>query len=158
MSQTPREKAELAARRREVSKLYLQRYNQEEIAERLGISQPTVSRDVKFLTDQWKKDSEITIQETIARELADLNYMELEAALNYEASKPGEGDPGRPLSRQLEKWAIIRLKIKERRARLLGLDQPQKVNLEGGGYSDSPVIFYLPDNGRDPDLIGPGKV
>ncbi|WP_128000939.1 hypothetical protein [Piscinibacter defluvii] len=47
------------------------------------------------------------------------------------------------------------LKISERRAKLLGLDAPERHALQGGGegappiVSDARVTFYVPENGRD---------
>lgn len=47
------------------------------------------------------------------------------------------------------------LKIMERRAKLLGLDMPNKVALtDPSGEKITPVQFYLPSNGRDDVKLG----
>lgn len=128
-------KAELASRRQAVASYYLMRVDQNKIAELLGISQPTVSRDINFLIKEWKEESKAVIDDIIARESAELNNMEMEAANNYNKAKGRkpkyEDDPGTPSDpQQMERWMNVRLKIKERRAKMLGLDRPQKVELD----------------------------
>lgn len=53
-----RSKSQKDRDRRLIAELYLQGLYQEEIAERLGITQATVSRDLKYLSDQWQKSAE----------------------------------------------------------------------------------------------------
>ncbi len=109
-------KVEIQERRRKVAILYLQHHmSQEDIARALGIHQSTVSRDLKALEEQWQKEAMQTIEKVKARELAELDMMEREAALQYQQTKS-------------LKWFNARLKIKERRARLLGLDAPVTLN------------------------------
>lgn len=151
MSLTAKEKFIITNRRRDVAKLYKQHKDQAEIAEKLGVSQPTVSRDIDFITKQWKGEALEEISIIRARELAELDEMEKEAAANYENARPAIDD-GRP-TREMDRWFKRRLEVKERKAKFLGLDQPAQLHVENSGQTEGQVIFYLPDNGRDPDFI-----
>jgi len=51
----PRDEAERERDRQRITPLYLQGWNQTEIAAELGIDQSTVSRDIKFLLAEWRK-------------------------------------------------------------------------------------------------------
>ena len=141
MTQKTKQNAEVAARRQAVAKYYLKRIDQSKIVDLLkedGIetSQPTVSRDITYLINQWKKKSETLIDDLIAREAAELNVMEMESTENYYAAKGrppiDDLDNGIPSDQNsMEKWMLVRLKIKERRAKMLKLDGPQKIELDG---------------------------
>jgi len=139
--------AEIAARRQATANYYLKRIDQNEIVELLkkdGIetSQPTVSRDINFLINQWKKNTGSIIEDLIAREEAELNIMEMEATGNYydakgrsrlddEENELPYNQNGVPSNQKLmEIWMLVRLKIKERRAKMLKLDGPQKIELD----------------------------
>ncbi len=151
--------AEVAARRQATANYYLKRIDQARIVELLqndGIetSQPTVSRDINYLINQWKKNSESIIEDIIAREAAELNIMEMEAVGNYYDAKGrppiDDEDPGVPSDQKLmESWMLVRLKIKERRAKMLKLDGPQKVELDANLNHTGGITVYIPDNGRD---------
>jgi predicted transcriptional regulator len=151
MSLTAKEKFELSERRRKVAKYYKQHWDQQEIADELGVSQPTVSRDIDFINKQWAAEALENISIRRARELAEIEEMEKEAAGNYYKAKDlTEG--GKP-SREMERWLKRWLEVKERKAKFLGLDQPAQFKIEETGKPQGSVIFYLPDNGRDPDFI-----
>lgn len=153
MSATPKEKAIISARRRKVAEYYLLDYNQQEIADMLEVSQGTISTDIRYILTEWKKATLNDTDTIVRRELKKLNYLEQEAVENYNIVKAWRsGDPDKPLSPQLEKWAKIRLDILKRRAQFLGLDQPTRVNIDDN-RPEGQVIFYLPDNGRDPEVI-----
>ena len=51
----PRDESERERDRIRITPLYLQGWNQTEIAQELGIDQSTVSRDIKFLLAEWRK-------------------------------------------------------------------------------------------------------
>lgn len=159
MTQKTKHNAEVAARRQAVAHYYLKRIDQCKIVELLKedgieVSQPTVSRDITYLINQWKKKSETLIDDLIAREAAELNEMEMEATGNYYDAKGrppiDECDPGISSDQNsMEKWMLVRLKIKERRAKMLKLDGPQKVEIEGNLNHSGGINIYIPDNGRD---------
>ena len=92
-------------------RLHLREY---EIAERLGVSQPTISRDVAYLVEQARQSAAKDVDEHRARELADLDEMERDAAIQFQSTK----DP---------RWMTERRMIKARRADMLGLDAPNKI-------------------------------
>lgn len=63
-------------RRTVVAKLYLEGFTQLEIAEKVGISQPTVSLDLKAVRDSWKNDAISDFDDKVRQELASLNHQE----------------------------------------------------------------------------------
>ncbi len=133
MPKHTRDYAELADRRKKVAAFTLNRYDQTTIASMLGVNQSTVSRDINFLMKNWRQAAENDILDHIGRELAELDLMEKEAAANYITLK-SEGS-----LKQANTWMATRLQIKDRRAKLLGLDKPQKVlsaNVEIDGDTD----------------------
>jgi DNA-binding CsgD family transcriptional regulator len=151
MSLSAKEQLIINNRRREVAKRYLKHMDQIDIAAELNVSQPTVSRDIEAINKKLEAAAKEDIQTRRARELAELDIMEKEAAENYYLSKQlTEG--GRP-SREMERWLKRWLEVKERKAKFLGLDQPAQIKIEDTGRETGTVVFYLPDNGRDPDFI-----
>lgn len=110
------EKLLIEERRRKVATLWLAHVTQEEIAAQIGVSQKTVSVDISAIKAQYRAER----TEIIDRENAELDHMERECALRYQREKAGE-------------WLDRRLKVKERRAKLLGLDAPSKVEASGPG-------------------------
>jgi hypothetical protein len=108
-------------RRKKVSELYSKRWNEMEIAEHLGVNVSTVSRDLTALRMIWLECQIDNINLAKLRELADLETMEKICIerLDKLASHPHQGT----------RWMEERRKIKERRAKLLGLDAEQKMNI-----------------------------
>lgn len=58
-----RNKSQVERDRRQVSRMYLQGMTQVEISKELKISQPTVSREIKALIEEWKKERIYDINE-----------------------------------------------------------------------------------------------
>jgi predicted DNA-binding protein YlxM (UPF0122 family) len=112
-------KAEIAYRRKLVGGLYLAHISQDEIARQVKCDQSTVSRDIKFLKKEWTKEAVGEIADFVVRELAELNEMERQAALEF-------GQKGGKTPR----WLDVRLRIKEKKYQLLGLDK-QVIELTG---------------------------
>ena len=97
---------------------------QEEIARREGVSRKTINADVKALREMWRKeliDDPVAIK---AQELAELNDMERDCIRGYALTH----DRG---------WIAERRLIKERKAKLLGLDAP--VRQEHSGPEGGPI-------------------
>ena len=97
---------------------------QEEIARREGVSRKTINADVKALREMWRKeliDDPVAIK---AQELAELNDMELDCIRGYALSHD-------------RSWIAERRLIKERKAKLLGLDAP--VRQEHSGPEGGPI-------------------
>lgn len=107
---TPK-REELATRRRKVAELRLQHWTETEIAEALGVSQPTISRDLAHIREEWREERVRSYDDWVAEELAKLAA--LERTLLPEAILEG----GQAVDRVLS--------VMDRRARLLGLDKPQ---------------------------------
>jgi hypothetical protein len=93
---------------------------QQEIAEQLSVSQPTIARDVKILVSRWREASIGDIEAVRGKELADLSEMERDCALQFQSTK----DP---------RWVTERRLIKKRRADMLGLDAPVRLAGADGG-------------------------
>ena len=112
---------------------------QEEISRREGVSRKTVANDVKALQAQWRKeliDDPVIIK---AQELAELNDMERDCIRGYALS----GDAV---------WLRERRQIKERKAKLLGLDAP--IRQEHSGPDGEPIeqhVRVIADALKDPD-------
>ena len=111
--------AEIEARRQQVASLTLHKVHQTEIARRLGVAQSTVSRDLKVIEAGWRRAAAADLDELKARELAELEEMERDLLRRLDA-KPG-------LAFRL---ISLRLRVKERRARLMGLDAPLRTRDE----------------------------
>ena len=115
-------------------KLWTRRLTQEEIAVAVGVDQSTISRDIKVLVAAWRETALGDVTDTRARELADLDAMEREAAM----AASGDVSP-QELARLLE----VRLRVKERRSRLLGLDAPQRQEVTRKGNETIRYDFIL---------------
>ena len=81
----------LAQRRARITKFYLQGWPQSAIASELGISQSTVSEDVRYVRRQWERSAIRNFDELRTRELQKLDYVEREAWSAWERSqKPAQ--------------------------------------------------------------------
>jgi len=117
MAETRQQKqAIIDERRRKVASLYFAHLTQQEIATQLGVTQQLISLDLKAIRSEYRAER----TEILDREAAELDHIERECALRYQRDKAGE-------------WIDRRLKVKERRAKLLGLDAPAKVEASGPG-------------------------
>ncbi len=122
---------EIAARRLTVGQLYLARVGQATIANQLKVNQATISRDIAWLKKKWLKDASQDVALYLARELAELDEMERQVALAF-----GKHNGGHP------RWIEVRLKIKERKAAILGLNRNI---IELRGSKDSPLELNIAD-------------
>ena len=78
---------EIARDRKVIAKWYLQGKSQYEIADLVGLSQATISRDLKALHKVWLKSSLVDFGEAKAKELAKIDHLELTYWEAWEASK-----------------------------------------------------------------------
>lgn len=164
-----------AQRRAEMLRLRLDGYTLEEIGKVMGIRPESVHGVItRALTSLVKAPAE----ELLALELARCDDLLDEALKTVRAFHPlinsgnvvqavvedENGNPvhdsvsGNVVMRTLEdkapKLAAINtaLRVMERRAKLLGLDKPTKIastDPTGEGAAPSPIVFYIPDNGRE---------
>jgi predicted transcriptional regulator len=129
----------LVHRRKQVSDLRLQGWNQQAIADHLGVPQTTVSMDLKIIRRQWEKSAVDAFNERRNEELQKLELLEREAWAAWERSqKPAQsvvadGDAKKPARKTVKNQhgnprflQIVHGCIASRRA-LLGLDAPRKV-------------------------------
>ena len=131
---------EVQERRRKVAVLYLHRVRQIDIARQLHVAQATVSRDLKALEKQWLRESTEMLAQVKAREVAELDEMEEEAARRYQEQKS-------------LKWFKARLALKEQRAKLLGLNAATSVDVTSAGEplsTDSIVVWEVVE-GDEPE-------
>lgn len=135
-----RKKKSIEERRRQVAELWKRHVDQTTIAKQLGVAQSTVSRDLREITKRWVEEAIADVGEIRARELAELSQIEGDAAKRFAV----EYD---------HKWLEIRLKCKQRRAALLGLDMPMKVAQTDSAGNDLPpvreIVIELPPDDED---------
>jgi len=145
-------------RRCQVADLYVQRHTQGGIAEKLAISQATVSADLKRIRVEWRASAVRDFDLATELELQQLDRVEREAWALFERSqKPaqsavmdGEGNGG-PTRRNIKnrdgdiRALDIILKCGQARRALLGLDAPTRI---------APV---MPD-GREPFRLAVGQL
>ena len=117
-------KTKITNRRKQVAQLYLNKVEQTDIAAKLGVTQATISNDIKALNKEWLESAISDICQIKARELAELDFMELDAAITIQKLKK-DGDYSKAL-----RYAGHRLDIKRDRAKMLGLYEPEKVELD----------------------------
>jgi predicted transcriptional regulator len=133
MTNGPIKTLSLAERRKQVAQLYLRKQRQEDIAGVMGVSQSTVSRDITYLRKEWEADAQEKIETVKGQELAELRDMERDCALQFSQTKD-------------VRWLRERRQIKERIAKLLGLDAPQRQELTGAdGGPVQQVVEYVND-------------
>ncbi len=79
--------AALEARQAEVAELYLQGRTQFQIAQQIGVSQQTISRDIKMIRRRWAKESVRYHQQMVQEEFHRLRMLERSYWEAWEASK-----------------------------------------------------------------------
>lgn len=104
--ETGRQRRELVARYK------LHGYTNAQIADALGVSAQLISQDMKRIRDEWKRSMTESYDQHVATEVAAYNEMEKSIS---ESAMAGSLDA-----------VALKLKIRERRAKLLGLDSPTK--------------------------------
>ena len=139
----PRGTAQIARDRRRIADLYLQGWLQADIAEKVGINQSTVSRDLKALYKQWLAESLVDFNAAKAKELAKIDALERTYHIAWirscedaettrqEGSRAGvdkivktaKGQAGDPRFLTGIQWCI------ERRCKIMGIDAPTKMDL-----------------------------
>ncbi|HEY4313615.1 MAG TPA: helix-turn-helix domain-containing protein [Pirellulales bacterium] len=130
----------IAQRRRQVADLYLQRWTQSSIAERVGVDQSTVCDDLKYVRREWRDSAVRDFDLAQAEELQKLDRVEREAWAAWEQSqKPAQsavinGDGGNQQTRKSvrnrhgdPRMLEIILKCNAARRTMLGLDAPTKI-------------------------------
>ncbi len=105
----------IAARRQTVASLALAYMPQIQIAEQLGVSNAPISKDLKAVREDWLTEARVDVQIAAVRELNSLDRLERQLWTQLLAVQE-------PDTRTRTALAILR--CKERRAKMLGFDQP----------------------------------
>ena len=165
-----RKKSQTERDRRAIARMYLQGMTQTDIARELTLSQPTVSREIKVLIQEWKVERVYDINEAKARELAKVDNLELEY---WEAWKRSQSDAVTKTKKAIQEKGSTKQQAEERvegqvgdarflagvqwcierRCLILGVDAPKKTELTGKDGQPLPasqiVQIYIPDNKRN---------
>lgn len=165
-----KEQRELAAQRRyRIGDLLLQRVPVSRIASLLGVSEVTVHKHKRELERIWQRELAEDYITLRTRELAELDEMERHCIVKQCQVTSMDLTPEDIEQMGAQKLAAIlndegnwfdrRLKVKERRAKLLGLDKPELlpvVTSEGNGTTvnndNRQVIIYV----QNPATNDPG--
>ncbi|MAD79247.1 MAG: hypothetical protein CMJ50_00170 [Planctomycetaceae bacterium] len=133
-------KVEVARRRETVADFYVQGWTQSAIAQRLGLTQPTICSDLKIIQGQWRESAIRDFDLLRERELRKLDRLEREAWAAWERSQePSQqavistnGDDQRTQETTKDQTGdaryldVVSKCITSRRA-LLGLDAPTRI-------------------------------
>lgn len=109
-------------RRARVARLLVAQVPRRRIAEIVGTSLPTVDRDIAAVRALWRNNAAADVADAVGREVAALNEVERRLWAEQLAVQPIDPKAIQSL-----------LQIHDRRARLLGLDRPRKVEVTGPG-------------------------
>lgn len=145
-------------RRMRISEFFLRGYCQEQIADKTGVSQAQVSRDLKAISKAWQQTAESNIARVKAQDLMKLRRLERESNEGWARSKykiviEKDGD-GKEVEKAIPldgnpKFLEVVLKVIQRRGEMLGYDAPKQLDHTSGGKQLGPIILI--DNGRDPN-------
>lgn len=106
----------------------------------------TVAGYLKEARQEWKENRLQNMDEAFERELAELDALEAETAkLFYDFEKRIKQDDPYQASKEANDWVKSRLKIKEQRQKLLGLNSPVKMQHSG----DVKINLVVADCGED---------
>lgn len=145
-----RSKIQIEKDRENISHLYLRGWSQCAISDELGISQPTVSRDLKAIQQAWRESSLIDMNEAKQKELAKIDELERtyweawlrscedtetetlkkvghvgDGAAKLETAKRKEGQSGNPaFLAGVERCIRLRIDI-------IGLEAPKRQEVSG---------------------------
>ena len=121
----PKIKADrIAERRRKVSEMRQGGATQPQMALALGVTQPTISGDMKYVLAEWKAERVENTEDLVNRELLKIDRSEIEARSIFNAEvKRADAEHREP---SYKWWDRVQAMRCERR-KLLGLDGPQKV-------------------------------
>lgn len=131
------EEIRIEHRRAKVAHLYGRCVTPAEIAEQLGVSRSTVSKDLNVIREEWRRQLASSVEERLGDEIARLDAIEREAWEQWDRSKldaesvtTGDSGECRTVKKQSGNPAYLDLirKTIETRAKLTGLihrqDQP----------------------------------
>ena len=137
-------------RRAIVARLYLRGWRQADLATKFGVSQQTISQDLATAREDWRREAAESVAEWLAQELAKLAEVERELWRQWRVEKDAAC------------MGLI-LRLIELRGRLTGAIKRDGSTVNIGVQATSPVTLYMPDNGRDGEMVAmreatPGEV
>jgi len=138
------QKQDIEKRRSEVARLYLQGLYQVDIASHVGVSLPTIERDLRVIRNRWQESALRDFDQIRAEQLAKLDLMESQLWAQWQRScetilktrketRKATKYPGTNHAREKveqtgdPRYMMAILNIIERRCKLIGLDAPTKV-------------------------------
>ena len=121
--------AEREQRRRQVAQLTIAGVPQTQIAEQLGVTQPTVSNDLRAIRGRWQQDLARDTLEHVADELGKLAEWERQLMRIALAVGPENAAAREDPEERRRAWDTL-LKLQARRSRLIGLDAPYRVQAD----------------------------
>ena len=137
------QKTEIANRRREVAEKYLRGATIVQIADEYGLDKAQISRDLKYIREQWLEASINHIDQKKAIELAKLDHLEMtywdgwERSIKATKTTTNEETPiGRKKTRQVKTTsgnpAFLDgvLKCIDKRCQILGIEATKKITLD----------------------------
>lgn len=144
MANDAHQQLEIARRRQQVADLYLQRFTQATIAERLGVSQATVCNDLKKIRAEWRNSAIRDFDQSCELELRTIDWVQRESAEAWERSKKpaqsavihgdGTSSPTRKTLKNQNgdpRFLDAIQKCISARCALLGLNAPQRLGAFG---------------------------
>jgi hypothetical protein len=108
-------------RRVEVAYLMTAHFTYREMGEKLGVASSTISEDVKVIREQWRQRATTDYASLLAEEQAKLDLLEHELMPMALSGGPDGGVNLQAVDRLLA--------IRDRRARMFGLDSPSRVEV-----------------------------
>jgi len=111
----------IAHRRQTVASLALAYVPQHRIADQVGVAESTVSKDLAAIRAGWLAEAQRDVEAAMVRELHSLDVLEARMWTQL-ATKTLEPD-------ERTRTALAILKCKERRAKMLGFDQPDLLDI-----------------------------
>lgn len=152
-------------RRARAVELWASGMAQVDIAELYGVDRATICRDIQEVEKDLRKRGMATLEKKRDREIAEVEAVAQSAWEAYEKSKQpltktvrladasgGQGQ-GAQVKIQITKeerygdprFLEIVLRASERRAKLLGLDAPEKVDMTSAGKPITPAVALTPE-------------
>jgi hypothetical protein len=112
--------------------------SQYQIAERLGITRQTCASDIKAVREQWRADMVAMFEHAKEEQLKRIDSIEAKARDAYEQSRQPKirqqlnGEPIVTYTRPGDcKFLDLARKCCEDRRKLMGLDEPEQINIRG---------------------------
>lgn len=142
------ELTKIEERRAQVAHLLTSHHTYREMAHQLSVSHSTIGEDVKVIRERWRERACSDYADLLAEELAKLDQLEREVLPKALSGGPND---------DVNLSAVDRvLTIQDRRARMLGLDAPSRVEVTMHVEKVAKAIeLVVVDLGMDPEMVRP---